>query len=162
MCVITYRNTAERVKPGLRPQDQLWLRDNTFDNIGFARAANLLARKGDQPIILFVNQNGNPQSRCFDRLEAVFDDPDVVAAEPAQGPLWKDKWSKERFTWLAGACLAVRRDAFEAVGGFDDRLFLYAEDVDLSWRPADLGRPVHCSEAVFNHDRGARTWRSLF
>lgn len=39
--------------------------------------------------------------------------------------------------WLSGACLAVRRTAFEAVEGFDPGYFMYFEDVDLGYR---LGR----------------------
>lgn len=33
--------------------------------------------------------------------------------------------------WLSGAFLFVRRAAFEAIGGFDERYFMYFEDVDL-------------------------------
>ncbi|MCU1557426.1 MAG: gtuS2-20 [Microbacteriaceae bacterium] len=33
--------------------------------------------------------------------------------------------------WLSGAFLMVRRAAFESIGGFDDRYFMYFEDVDL-------------------------------
>jgi len=36
--------------------------------------------------------------------------------------------------WLSGSCLLLRRDAFDSVGGFDPRYFMYFEDVDLGER----------------------------
>ncbi|WP_298459557.1 glycosyltransferase family 2 protein [uncultured Cellulomonas sp.] len=41
--------------------------------------------------------------------------------------------------WLAGTCLVVHADLWDAVGGFDDDYFLYWEDIDLSWRCRTAG-----------------------
>ncbi|GEL94971.1 glycosyltransferase [Cellulomonas composti] len=41
--------------------------------------------------------------------------------------------------WLSGACLAVSDDAWQLLAGFDERYFLYWEDVDLSWRARAAG-----------------------
>ena len=65
------------------------------------------------------------------------------------GPFWKrNPWTaayrQERLEpserpvgWLSGSCLLVRRSAFDQIGGFDERYFMYMEDVDLGDR---LGR----------------------
>lgn len=41
--------------------------------------------------------------------------------------------------WLSGACLVVRRSAFDAVDGFDDSYFMYFEDVDLGRKLGEAG-----------------------
>jgi N-acetylglucosaminyl-diphospho-decaprenol L-rhamnosyltransferase len=41
--------------------------------------------------------------------------------------------------WAIGAFMLLRRAAFEAVGGFDDTQWMYAEDLDLAWRLRDAG-----------------------
>lgn len=62
--------------------------------------------------------------------------------------------------WLSGSCLLVRRKAFDAVGGFDERFFLYMEDVDLGDR---LGRAgwlnVYVPSSEVLHDKGHSTGR---
>lgn len=63
--------------------------------------------------------------------------------------------------WLTAACLLLRREAFERVAGFDERFFLYFEDVDLSLRIREAGFSlIYFPEAIVIHRRGGST--SLF
>jgi N-acetylglucosaminyl-diphospho-decaprenol L-rhamnosyltransferase len=72
-------------------------------------------------------------------------------------------WSEEEPTavdWVSGACFAVRRSAFEAVGGFDESYFMYVEDVDLCWRLGHAGWTVrYWPAASVTHRQGVSTDR---
>jgi len=60
--------------------------------------------------------------------------------------------------WLSGSCLLVRRTAFESVGGFDDKFFMYFEDVDLCARLFRAGwRVVYAPSAEITHVGGHST-----
>jgi N-acetylglucosaminyl-diphospho-decaprenol L-rhamnosyltransferase len=60
--------------------------------------------------------------------------------------------------WAVAALLLVRRDAWDAVGGFDQRQFMYAEDLDLGWRLTRAGRHVRWApDAVVLHQSSAST-----
>jgi N-acetylglucosaminyl-diphospho-decaprenol L-rhamnosyltransferase len=57
--------------------------------------------------------------------------------------------------WVSGAFFVVRRDAFEAVGGFDEDYFMYVEDVDLCWRLRRAGWKVwYEPSAQVVHEQG--------
>ena len=50
--------------------------------------------------------------------------------------------------WVTGGCLAVRRSCFDALGGLDERYFLYYEDADLCRRARAAGWSVWFDPAV--------------
>lgn len=88
------------------------------------------------------------------------------------GPIWPgNPWTKayrqERLEpserpvgWLSGSCLLVRRSAFERVGGFDERYFMYMEDVDLGDRLGKAGwLSIYVPSAEVLHHKGHSTGR---
>lgn len=59
---------------------------------------------------------------------------------------------------VMGAFLMIRRNLFMAESGFDERFFVYYEDLDLCMRVADGGYSVmHLAEAAAVHDGGGTT-----
>lgn len=68
--------------------------------------------------------------------------------------------------FLTGACLAIRREVLDQVGGFHGPFFMYGEDVDLSHRLRLLGHRFGVlPEARVRHDyefsKGELKWRLL-
>jgi N-acetylglucosaminyl-diphospho-decaprenol L-rhamnosyltransferase len=89
------------------------------------------------------------------------------------GPMWRSNpWSlayrQERLEpterpvgWLSGSCLLLRRAAFDQVGGFDERYFMYFEDVDLGDRLQKAGwLNVYVPSAEVLHHKGHATRRN--
>lgn len=61
--------------------------------------------------------------------------------------------------WLSGACLLLRREAFEQVGGFDESYFMFFEDVDLGERLGRAGwENLYVPDVHVTHV-GGTSWR---
>jgi GT2 family glycosyltransferase len=57
--------------------------------------------------------------------------------------------------WVTGACLMARREAVAQVGGLDERIFMYCEDVDWCYRFKQAGWKVfYLPMAQIAHYRG--------
>lgn len=87
-------------------------------------------------------------SRWFDGVELVLADGSMRRCPGLRG-------SEDGRPWLSGAVLLTSAAMWARVGGFDERYFLYWEDVDLSHRVvAGGGRLVLAEAAVAIHDEG--------
>ncbi len=53
-----------------------------------------------------------------------------------------DRGEASDVDWVSGSCFLARRRAWDALGGFDEDYFMYAEDVDLCWRARKAGWKV--------------------
>jgi N-acetylglucosaminyl-diphospho-decaprenol L-rhamnosyltransferase len=85
-------------------------------------------------------------------------------------PMWPNNPATRRYRsrhadgtvdWVSGACFMVRRDAFEQIGGFDERYFMFAEDMALCWDVRQRGWGVAAVDAaVVTHEEGLSRQRA--
>ena len=149
-------------------------------NVGFAAACNLGAAEASGDVLVFLNPDTVVAERALERLAATLAEPAIGIAmarlrllDPPQllnsggtvvhvsGLAWAGRYGEpaERLSQVgdvaaaSGAALAITRSTFTALGGFTGELFLYQEDVELSWRAHLAGlRVVVDPEADVFHD----------
>lgn len=57
--------------------------------------------------------------------------------------------------WATGACMFVRANVFNELGGFDDDFFAHMEEIDFCWRSKSLGYSIMvCPQSVVYHVGG--------
>jgi GT2 family glycosyltransferase len=69
---------------------------------------------------------------------------------PYEHPKYYDPVTLET-NWSSHACILIRRSAYEEVGGYDHRIFMYAEDVELSYRFRSHGYALKYTPNAFVH-----------
>lgn len=135
----------------------LTIHQNTT-NLGFGAANNLGAQLSQGHYLVFLNIDTElHDTETFKKLSALISTSlnDIAAWEfrqlPYEHPKCYDPVSLET-SWFSGAAVVIRRDAFQQVGGFDEKLFMYCEDVDLSWRLRAHGyRLLYCPFITITH-----------
>lgn len=114
-----------------------------------------------------INEDGTLQPSCYPfpgSMRWLVDNDDLARYLGTVGSVQRRMfrtWEHDRprhVPWVMGAALAIRREAFDAVGGFDESFFMYHEETDLCFRMAKLGWETHfapVTEVV--HKGGAST-----
>lgn len=154
-------------------------------NIGFAAANNQAAQAASTPYLIFLNPDAFPEPAWLAALLQTAERHPQAAAigstqlrEGAPGVLdgvgdvlhvsglaYRAGHGKRRDapplgeTFSAcGAAMLVRREAFEAIGGFDERYFCFFEDVDLCFRlRLAAWRVLQSPDAIVSHVGGGST-----
>ncbi|MFL5843135.1 MAG: glycosyltransferase family 2 protein [Solirubrobacteraceae bacterium] len=152
------------------------------ENHGFAGGVNRGIAVCTEDRVAVLNSDARPRADWLERLLAAPQDDDVwawgsVLVSPRDGTVESagDCWDVRGFAYKAargaalealpagsfevfappGACPLVRRDVVDALGGYDERFFLYYEDLDLAFRARLHGlRALLVPDAVVEHDLG--------
>lgn len=150
-------------------------------NIGFGPACNQGAARATTPFILFLNPDATLQPDTLDQLVAAAArypkasgmNPRIASSDGSvffhRGSILLPRSDHMPRGWprqdqevpvLSGAALFVRRSDFEAVGGFDPKIFLYHEDDDLSIRLRKERGPIFfIRDAFVQHQAGNSSLR---
>lgn len=111
---------------------------DTGKNLGFGKANNYGFEKGNSEYVFFLNPDTELMEDTMYELEKDIENSNKdfgmweCRQKPYEHPKMYDILTGET-TWASGACFVAKRDVFKLVGGFDKNIFMYAEDVDLSW-----------------------------
>jgi GT2 family glycosyltransferase len=151
-------------------------------NTGFAGGCNLGVAHATGELIAFLNNDAKPHRDWISAAVAAFEEDPSIAAVAAKVLDWDGKlvdYVDGSLTWFGmgykrevekpdssaydvakdvlfgtGAAMFVRAALYREVGGFDERFFMFYEDVDLGWRLNLLGyrvRYVPTSIAYHRH-----------
>ena len=163
-------------------------------NAGFAAGCNLGAERATNPLLLLLNPDNVVAAGFRDAIElplleergwaawqglvtdeggaklnsagGVVHFTGIAWAGGAGSPREEAPSAPGEVAFASGACLAIRREVWEELGGFSPDYFLYHEDTELGLRLRLRGHRVGIEpRALSDHDyefaKGAHKWRYL-
>ncbi len=129
-----------------------------LDNL-IARCSQLLDQQPDVAAVgaMQVNRVGNVHTQLYTSFAEVHRHAYILPPHPTV-QRWLDRLflptpyaDPNQVDWIIGAFLMTRRQTVAAAGGFDERFFMYGEDVEWGRRLGKQGRMLLLREAFFVH-----------
>lgn len=130
---------------------------STGKNLGFGLANNYGFKKGNSEFVFFLNPDTKLEKESLYKMKEAIEEsaPDFAMWEFRQKPYEHPKYYNPvngETSWASGACFIIKREVFEKIDGFDKKIFMYAEDVDLSWKVRLEGYKIkYVPEATLMH-----------
>lgn len=129
------------------------------ENVGFGCACNRGAAESDGDYLVFLNPDVRVTPDWLSILVATLErDERAAIVSPQTLPGYRTQPSggpPEELHAVPGCAMMVRRAAWEELGGFDERIFLYWEDTELCWRAWLSGWSVLADRRAYVfHDEG--------
>ncbi len=119
------------------------------ENTGTSKGHNRLGLTSEADYIVVMNPDVIVCPRFFEKMLLPFKDGKKNAGivEARQTPVEHAK-EYDRVTleteWATGACFMIPGALYREIGGFDEKtLFMYCDDVDISWRVRLAGKKVY-------------------
>lgn len=126
-------------------------------NRGFGAGHDFAIGQGDADFVLVSNADIEFDVDAIARVVRIAIHDDLRAASwelrqlPYEHPKHYDPVTWET-NWSSHACILLRRKAWAEIGGYDKGIFMYAEDVEYSYRLRRAGRLLrYCPSAVVSH-----------
>ncbi|PHS41734.1 MAG: hypothetical protein COB07_01440 [Sulfurovum sp.] len=113
-------------------------------NLGFGHGHNSNFKQCKSQFVLVTNIDLEFEADAIEKIVtyALKDENNVASWEMRQKPHEHPKYYNPvtlETTWSSSACILFRREAIDKIGGYEKRIFMYGEDVELSYRLRDNG-----------------------
>jgi GT2 family glycosyltransferase len=159
------------------------------ENVGFGRAHNRGVKEARGKYILFLNPDTKILDRSLEKMLNVFEvDEKIGIAGPilvdGEGQFQKECWGFEKTPlsiirsklssratraneedifeadWVSGGAMMIRKNIFSDLGGFDEKYFMYFEDVDLCLQARKKGWKIAVNPGARVHHQGGKSFSS--
>ena len=118
-----------------------------------------------------LNSDGTIQTSCIQSIPTILNqmlDSEASRAKWPRSPLWgtaplySASENPKEVEAISGACVMLKREVFEGVGLFSEDYFMYAEDIDLSYKVRKAAyRNYYIPVAVVTHHGGSSTQQAV-